>query len=119
MCNSATCGHNECYENKQKYNKKCIYQLLNFKFEKILQKNKKNYLNKLINQLKKTVTLFSSQAVQKKKTFHKKKKNPNKYIEDDEEVYIQVIYRLIAEVTKEMNEYSRTVISNKDLKKTI
>lgn len=43
----------------------------------------------------------------------------NKECEDDEEVHIQVIYRLIAEVTKEMNEYSRTVISNKDLKKTI
>lgn len=44
-----------------------------FQVRKNITKNKKNYLNKLINQLKKTVTLFSSQAVQKKKTFHKKK----------------------------------------------
>lgn len=46
-----------------------------FQVRKNITKNKKNYLNKLINQLKKTVTLFSSQAVQKKKTFHKKKKS--------------------------------------------
>lgn len=50
-----------------------------FQVRKNITKNKKNYLNKLINQLKKTVTLFSSQAVQKKK-HSTKKKNPNKYI---------------------------------------
>lgn len=46
-----------------------------FQVRKNITKNKKNYLNKLINQLKKNVTLFSSQAVQKKKTFHKKKQS--------------------------------------------